>query len=280
MVRLIIPVVKVNERCTWLFERLQLPMIVVRLQDFISKITYEFNSNLDAVTAAGGLHKYLNYDGVIILSLIMRDDIIANFSPDKYAAGVNALCPDLYTTIDCETYEKEYEKSEIQIERCLTQTKILIELCPEHIPLGHIKGCNFTQIKNHCEQLKSLGIRDFLFHTGDFSRHGNTNMINAARGYAEIIRQEARTLILYGLGAPSRFLEFSFADAYVTFTHFVASTHRLKFSSRRTSPSHEHYTKLTLNNFLELSERLRNANHQTKLTKGGLCIWRSEHHTS
>ena len=60
MVRLIIPVVKVNERCTWLFERLQLPMIVVRLQDFISKITYEFNSNLDAVTAAGGLHKYLN----------------------------------------------------------------------------------------------------------------------------------------------------------------------------------------------------------------------------
>jgi len=146
------------------------------------------------------------------------------------------------------------------------------------VPIGHIKGCCPAQILAHCFRFKALGIQDFIFHTGDFLKRGDTNLINIARSYAYDIRKQARTLILYGMGAPSRFLEFSFADAFITFRHFVSATHGLKIIGSKEFRNETGYnSKLVMENFLELRNCVQKLNNQkTLFMKGGVCTWAAD----
>ncbi len=271
----LIPVVRVSEPLTWLHKKLGMSVVVVRLQDFVSRSTFELNSFFDSVSVAGGLHKYLGFEGAIILSLVMRDDIIAHFKPEKYAQVINALKPTCWTSADGETYDCEHKRAGLEIERCLAQTKQIMELCPGIPVIGHVKGCTPAQILDHCRRLKEIGIKDFLVHTGDFLRNSNNDNIVKVRGFAQLIRREARTLFLYGIGSPRRFLEFSFADAFITFKHFVSATHGIKHVGCKEIKNSKGYTpELIHENFVELQTCLHNLKKQTRLfDNGGVCLW-------
>ena len=92
-------------------------LVVVRYQDLISKTNFQFNAIYNQIIACGGLHNFLNFQGSIVLSLIMKDRLIANSKPSQYARAINTLVPDFYTTVDGETYEGEFEKSEKELEK-------------------------------------------------------------------------------------------------------------------------------------------------------------------
>jgi hypothetical protein len=131
------PVVKLDAKETFdVFRVIPLKIIVVRLQDLILKNTYNFKKTFNDVISAGGLHNFLDFHGQILLSLIMKDEIVANFKPLKYANAINSLVPDFFTTIDGETYEGEYSLSLKEIQRIHAENKELIRLCPKYRPIG------------------------------------------------------------------------------------------------------------------------------------------------
>ena len=272
------PVIKLNEPTildTW--KGLALNCLVVRLQDLICPRSMRLNSTFFKIKEKGGIHNFLDFDGKIILSLIMKDNLIQGFNPSRYSEVINTLKPDYYTIVDGETYEKEELISKAEIKRSFLETRQLIELCKDSKPIGQVKGCNKSQIVTHMALLKSLGIEDFVFHVGDFFRNGSPKMINRAKEYSLMIRKNAKTLILYGMGSQSKLQEFSFADAYTTFNYFVNAVNGKKFVGTKKY----HYTggyspKIVRENLIQIIKNIANMKKQTKLIIGGVCPWEAE----
>ena len=261
------PIIKLDSRETFdVLRVLPIELAVVRLQDLVLKRTFKFNKTYSDIVSVGGLHKFLGFSGKILLSLIMKDEIIANFNPKKYATAINCLRPNSYTTIDGETYEGEYSLSMKEIERIHAENEELVALCSKYQPIGLVKGCSEKQIDFHINLLRSLGIKDFILHVGDFFRHGDPNMIRRAKIYSCKIRKHARCFILYGMGSQERLLEFSFADIYVSFNHFVTAQNGMKFvGTRKVKYSGGYDPKIITNNFVEMYKNVKLLRKQTKL---------------
>jgi|SRR3989344_3082197 len=250
------------------------PVIVIPIYELISNITAEPNSLFKKIKSSGGVHKFLNYHGVIILSLIMRDNLILKCKPKQYAEIINGVKPDTFTTVDGATYNKQDRKSWKEVLRLSRETKELIKLCPDVKPIGHIKGCNPIQIKLHLKYLERLGINTFMFHVGDFFRNGDESMMQQAKYFCSLIKNKNNTLLLYGMGSPTKMLEFSFADFFITYSHFVNAKNGKRFRGTRKEKSNgDSVYNVALHNFNELSNHLKSLNYQTKLFTGGECRW-------
>ena len=271
----IIPITEVNKKkMIGVAQSIPTKFVVVRLLDIISHITLELKSVFYEIRNVGGIHNYLNYHGMIILSLIVKDGMLSKLTPSDYAFIINTLKPNFYTTPDCETYEGEQIVSIEEIKKSLFQTKELIERCPFSFPIGHVKGCNEWIIEKHVKILKMFGIKDFIFHTRDFFRSGDRNMINKAKNFAFKIRPYARYLLLYGMGSQNNLLEFSFADAYITNTHLVTALNGKKFvGTKKVKYSGKYNTKIVKENLIEIFNNIQRLNEQKKLFEGGVCLW-------
>lgn len=269
------PITEVNKKSMiGVAQSIPRKFVVVRLLDLISSKTLELKNVFYSIKKAGGIHKYLNYPGIIILSLIVKDDMIVKLTPPDYAFIINNLKPNFYTTPDCETYEGEETVSIEEIKKSLFFTKELMKLCNFSSPVGHVKGCNEWMIEEHTKILKMLGIKDFIFHTGDFFRYGDSNMINKAKNLAFKIRPHARYLFLYGMGSQSHLLSFSFADAYITNTHLVTALNGKKFvGTKKVRYSKSYNIKIAKNNLIEIYNNLQKLGKQKKLFEGGVCPW-------
>jgi hypothetical protein len=212
----------------------------------------------------------LGFDGKILLSLIMRDEIIANFGPKLYAEAINSLTPDSFTTVDGETYEGEVLLSSKELERINLENQELIKLATKFKPVGLVKGCTPHQIENHTILLKTLGIDEFIFHIGEFLRNHDANMIKRARLYSSIIRKHVGTLILYGLGSQKRLIEFSFADRYVTFRHYISAVNRLKcVGAKKIRYQGGFDSQIVAHNFVQLYNNVKSLKSQNKLHAEG-----------
>jgi len=261
------PIVRLDVKETHsVLKAVPVELAVVRLQDLVSKHTYKFNKTYDDVISVGGLHNFLDFHGCVLLSLIMKDSIIANFDPDKYALAINSLVPDSFTTIDGQTYEGEYSLSMREIERIHAENKELVRLCPKPQPLGLVKGCTRNQIEHHMKLLKSLGIEEFVFHIGDFLRHGDPNMISKARSFSQTIRKEAKRLFLYGMGSQQKLLEFSFADVYVSFNHFVTAKNGMRFiGTKKVKYIGSFSSGIVVDNFIQMYKNVQSIKKQSRL---------------
>lgn len=272
------PVVKVNEPSIInVWRGLPIKCLVVRLQDLICPMSLKLNSTFLQIKEKGGIHKFLDFDDKIILSLIMKDSLIHKFNPYRYLEVIDTLKPDYYTTVDCETYEKEELVSKSEIKRSFLETSKLIGLCKDSKPIGQIKGCTKSQINTHLMLLKSLNIEDFVFHMGDFFRNGSPAMISRAKDYSLMIRKNAKNLILYGMGLQSKLLEFSFADAYTTLNYFVNALNGKKFVSiKKINYTGGYSPKIVRENLIQIIKNMDNIKKQNKLMNGGICPWAAE----
>jgi hypothetical protein len=261
------PIIRLDTKDTFdVLTALPLDMVVVRFQDLISKRTFQFNKTYFKIISSGGLHSFLNYRGKILLSTVMRDQMVANLKPKHYAEGINSLLPDAYTTLDGETYDGEITLSAKEIERIHRENQDLIALTPKSKPIGLVKGCTRYQIEYHTKMLKTLGIQDFVFHISEFFRKGSPDMIKKAKGFCLIIRKHARTLILYGFGSQKRLLEFSFTDRYVTFNHFVTAKNGMKFvGTKKTKYNCPLNSQIITENFVQMYNNVKSLKLQTHL---------------
>ncbi len=275
MIKTIFPIVRLDYRKTLDIARaVNSPVIVVRVQDVISKKTGNPNYIFKNIKKLGGIHNFLDYNGIIILSLIMRDDLIWKFSPKQYAEIIRGLKPDTYTTVDGATYYKKEKQSFKELLRLSKETRELLTLCPDIKPLGQVKGCNSTQIKLHLKFLKSLGINHFIFHVGDFFREGDESMIQQAKHFCSLIKNKTNKLFLYGFGSQKRLIDFSFADGYITYSHVVTTKSGKHFIGKRKEKfNNKDFYQASIDNLKQMILNLKDIAKQTKLFSGGECKW-------
>ena len=268
--------------------------IVVRISSLACKNSCEPRTLFYEVVKAGGLHAYLDYKGIIILSTIMPDDHIKEFKAKDYAFFINALLPDYYLTVDGWTYHKRFLESQKDLQRIMKQTKELVRLCPNSKPLGLVKGCTYGQIEMHSSWLLGLGIKDMVLHVGDFRRSGSTFHIETARNFACIIRKKARTLLLYGFGSSKNPISHSFADGYITNNHFVTTDygmmyegsnkvkilHSCKVDAYQKRLTEEKpvlvtacFEKYLSKNYDQILKTIHSLKYQTRLSEVNLTIW-------
>jgi len=251
--------------------------LVVRIQDLISHKNCKPNSTFYQIQQIGGIHKFLQFKGKVILSLVMKDELISTFSPEMYAEVVNGLQPDYYITVDGETYEQKEDVSLDEIYRSFRDTCKLIDLCPHALPLGLIKGCSKDQILFHMMLFQSIGISDYVFHIADFARHGSSRMISVGKSYASLIRKHSNSLLLHGLGAQNRLTEFSFADGYITYNHFITAYYgKIYDGTNKIGYSGGFRKQVVRHNLKEMVKNVSIIEEQKKLFEGGVCQWEAD----
>jgi len=275
MVKTIFPEIRLNDRKGLLMiMNPNVKGIIVPIQDLILKSTGKPNSLFYKIKNVGGLHNYLDFKGLIILSLIMRDDLISLMLPSDYAEIINGAEPNCYTTIDGSTYENQEKRSLKELERISNETLELVRLCPGKIPIGHVKGSSSIQIKYHFSFLKNVGIKIFIFHTGDFFRNGDQNMIKKAKQYCSLIKKADNILILHGMGSQNKIIEFSFADIYCTYSHMItARTGQYYSGTKKKKYSIGNVEDIASLNLNQMFKNLKITQFQTKLFEGGRFLW-------
>jgi hypothetical protein len=224
-----IPVVKLVEPLTYGPEKfIQTPMIVVRMQDILTPKGNNFNRQYHEIEEAGGLHKYLDYGGQIMLSLIMQDKTIFGCKTEQYIEAINTLMPNAYTTPDGETYYGEVEVSMDELNRMLCETECLLHSCPSSEPMGLIKGCNLKQIGHHTEELKSLGLDKFIFHSGDYLASGKDRDRMFLLRASKSMHKRVNNIYYYGLTSPKIARYFPHARGFITQGHYTNAFYGLR----------------------------------------------------
>lgn len=198
----------------------------------------------------------------------MPDKMIYGFSADSYAEMIDIIRPDYYLTPDGETYLGEVEISGLEINRIKKDTDFLIEECPYSHPIGLIKGCNNQQIDSHTVHLIERGITRFVFHAGDFLCRGTSCATNTAVQFSYTIRKRVPWLCIYGIGAMKSLRSFSFADGYITQSHFVNPFYgRFRNSDRVNNGSQEVSREDIMNELFHISRDISAIELQSTLSR-------------
>ena len=225
--KLLIPVIKLGERMTYApWEIVPINSVIIKASDIFQSNGLSWRPIVKDVISAGGIHPYLGFDKNILLSSVMPDKTVYGITKEEYAKVINKLGFDGYFTPDGETYIGEWHLSRYEINRMLYETEYLLRTCPGKKPFGLVKGCNAEQIKNHAEKLNELGIESMVFHAGDFIRGGRWTEAQLAKVFAGVIRKEARTFFVYGVGSRKMLQKFSDADGFMTQNHIINALYR------------------------------------------------------
>ena len=109
-----------------------------------------------------GLHDYLNYNGQIILSTIMPDEIIDKLKPKQYAQLINQFRPNAYMIIDDYTYiDEPHIISWKQLFRMIRRARKLLKYEPTGHPIGLIKGASIEQAEWCIKALQNIGLKTY-----------------------------------------------------------------------------------------------------------------------
>ena len=242
-------------------------IMVVRVQDLITKGTAQLNELFYKIKRDGGIHKHLDYRGKVILSTIMRDDLLKKVGTPIYSDLIEYLKPDYVFSIDCETYDNEHSYSIKEIRSSLIKTLEIRRLFPEIKIIGLVKGCDRNQILKHYKILKGIfGIDIFAIHTGDFFRNGDNNQIQKVKCYASLIKKEDNVVLLAGFGSQTRLEEFSFADGCITYAHMINARKRIILEERKKIRNNKMTCgEACIHNLKQMKINLKNSEKQTKL---------------
>lgn len=268
----LVPVVKLTETSTYApWEYIDCHAVFVRMQDLLQSNGKKFNKTYEKIYDVGGFHNFLNCNHKIFLSTIMRDKTLFGCDVDAYINVIRNLKPNYFMTLDCETYEGETNLAKNELDRSLQESKEIVFKCGNSFPIGLVKGASLYQIQEYSQTLSSIGIKHMVFHTGDFLCRGNNLLIEKARRYARMIRNNCETLALYGIGSQRHFRKFYFADAFITQSHYVNGFYGQEFFSGSWRPcSTKVDRKLIMRNLREMNQSLEGLD---KNNKGGLMQW-------
>ena len=129
-----IPVVSVLDKSSWIWRRLKVTHIV-RLSELL-----QCREVLDSICREG-IHNYLNFDGKVILSTIMPDELIGSMEIERLKTLIRRIKPDIIMTLDRPTYIDDPQAiSWIEVLRLL---KSALDLAKLGLPvMGIIKGAD------------------------------------------------------------------------------------------------------------------------------------------
>ena len=228
------PVVKLGEPLTYRpWEVVPVRVVVVKGTDLFNKSGAGMRSIYYDIQKQGGVHKYLGFDGEVVLSSIMPDATVKGVTKESYAEAINKLGVDGYFTPDGETYLGERHLGAYEINRMMFETEFLLKACRNVKPVGLVKGANLEQMLMHARALKALGVGSMVFHAGDFSRGAEKDETKTGVKFAGAVREIADSLYIYGVGSRKSLKLYESADGYVTQNHYVNAFYRQKLVDGR-----------------------------------------------
>jgi len=175
-------------------------MIIVRLAELVTK------PNLLSDVSREGLHDHLGFDGKIVLSTIMPDELIDELQPKDYLRFVRDLKPDATMVPDNYTYmDDPLYLSWSQTIRLVRNALSFLEL---DIPaIGLIKGATPEQVDWSTKQLVEMGYVTFALPARELSR---SDLLENILAPALLVFEEYKldtNLLIYGRSYPVRGLK-------------------------------------------------------------------------
>lgn len=196
-------------------------VIVLKISDYLSSDGKQTNSRYRDIVAAGGFNAYFGTNFYVILSLIMDDVRCSGLTPELVTQIIRELKADACTTFDDATYLDDIEWGVEKLSIVIEKNKQLVAENPEILFYGVVKGSTIEQVKMHVDTLHHLGIKEYIFHAGDFVARGHIDEIKASEEFALEIRKKADGLYIYGIGSKANCKRFYFADGVITLSHII-----------------------------------------------------------
>jgi hypothetical protein len=192
-----VPVVRLTDERSWFWDDLSLPWIVVRLAELVR------DKALMQSVSSRGLHDFLGFNGKILLSTVMEDELLDELTPKGYIGMINDIRPDATMTPDSYTYIDD--PLCLSWEQTMKQAAFASAFSELDIPVvGLIKGVIWKQIAWSAERAIELGCSSFAIPLRELAEQGLldgkisavTTALSKGKGDAQVL--------LYGLSYPVR----------------------------------------------------------------------------
>jgi len=192
-----VPLVRLSDERSWLWDDLSLPWIIVRLAELVK------NKTLMQSVSSRGLHDFLSFDGKILLSTVMEDELLDELKPYDYIGMINDIRPDATMTPDSYTYLDD--PLCLSWEQTLKQAAFSRAFSELDIPVvGLIKGVIWNQIAWSVKRAIELGCGSFAIPSRELAEEGLLDGVISAVTTALSKGKEDAQLLLYGLSYPVR----------------------------------------------------------------------------
>jgi len=192
-----IPVIRLTDESSWFWDDFSLPWIVVRLAELVK------DKALMQSVSSRGLHDFLGFDGKILLSTVMEDELLDALTPEDYVRMINNIRPDATMTPDSYTYLDD--PLCLSWEQTLKQAAFSRAFSELDIPVvGLIKGVIWKQIAWSAERAIELGCGSFAIPSRELAEEGLLDGVVSAVTTALSKGKEDAQLLLYGLSYPLR----------------------------------------------------------------------------
>ncbi|MBO3798058.1 MAG: hypothetical protein QXI42_04830 [Thermoproteota archaeon] len=135
-----IPEIDISDERSWIWrEGFQVPAVFVPLWQLLT------NENFLSKASSKGLHDYLGFDGKILLSTVMPDELIDRLETKDYFRLIEELRPDATMVPDNYTY------TDVPLYQSWSQTIRLVSFANDFLELdipliGLVKGANLRQM--------------------------------------------------------------------------------------------------------------------------------------
>ncbi|MEM2886123.1 MAG: hypothetical protein QXF24_08560 [Thermoproteota archaeon] len=218
-----VPQIDIGNRGSWFWrEGIDAPAIFVPLWQMI------LNGDLLSEALSKGLHDFLNFNGKILLSTVMPDELIDKLTKDDYFKLIKelkpdaAMIPDNYTYVDAPLYQS------------WSQTMRLISLANDFLDLdipliGLIKGANLGQIHVSLSREVEMNYVSFVMPArelfeqgllGDLLSHVLIMLKKLGR-----VNNKKLEIVIYGVGRKLGYKGISYSN----FSWFLEAKHGLYF---------------------------------------------------
>jgi hypothetical protein len=193
-----VPEVDTTDQRSWFWkEGVQLPMIFVPLWQLL------LNEDVLSKASCMGLHDYLGFDGKILLSTVMPDELIDKLRMDDYSMLIKDLRPDATMVPDNYTY------TDVPLHQSWSQTIRLASFANDFLELdiptiGLIKGGNLRQMEWIIRREVEMGYVSFVMPARELYNEGSideylpyvlTTIKRSTRAH-----EKKFELLLYGIG--------------------------------------------------------------------------------
>ncbi|MEM3712028.1 MAG: hypothetical protein QXR97_00590, partial [Thermoproteota archaeon] len=205
-----VPEIDVTDERSWLWkEDVQMPMVFVLLWQLLT------DENILSQASSKGLHDYLGFDGKILLSTVMPDELIDKLKTKDYFKLINDLRPDATMIPDNYTY------TDAPLYQSWSQTIRLIFFAKEFLKLdvpliGLVKGANLRQMDWTIRKQVEMGYVSFVMPARELFEEERLDeflpyiLQTLKRSYK---RKADFELLLYGIGQRlGRYRDISFSN--------------------------------------------------------------------
>lgn len=197
-----VPEIDTTDQRSWFWrEGVQLPMIFVPLWQLL------LNDAVLSKASSMGLHDYLGFNGKILLSTVMPDELIDKLTTEDYSKLIKELRPEATMVPDNYTY------TDVPLHQSWSQTIRLASFANDFLELdvpaiGLVKGGNLRQMDWVLRKEIEMGYVSFAMPARELYIEGSMNeylpyVLMSLKRNARVHKREFE-LLLYGVGQKLR----------------------------------------------------------------------------